>query len=126
MALALGLAFLTLRSGLALRRSRLRRAGRAPDLRPRHLRLAKPAIVLVVVGFAGGLGSWAWLRGGDVLGTFHGVVGVLVTTCFVAAAALGRRIEQGRSRALDVHALFGGLAVLLAALAAVAGFVLLP
>ena len=81
MALALGLAFLTLRSGLALRRSRLRRAGRAPDLRPRHLRLAKPAIVLVVVGFAGGLGSWAWLRGGDVLGTFHGVVGVLVTTC---------------------------------------------
>ena len=43
-----------------------------------------------------------------------------------AAAALGHRIEAHGSRAFDLHALLGALAVLLAALAAVAGFVLLP
>ena len=77
-------------------------------------------------GFVAGLSSWVWLRGGDVLGTFHGFVGVLVATLFFAAAVLGRRIEKGRSKAFDAHALLGGLALLLAALAAVAGFALLP
>jgi len=126
MLLSIGLAFLALRSGLALRRTRLRRAGRPPELRPRHLRVAKPAVVAIAFGFLGGLGSWLWLRGGDVFGTFHGVVALLVMGCFVGAAVLGRRIEKGRSRSLDAHALLGGLGVLLAALAAVAGFVLLP
>ncbi len=124
--MALGLAFLALRAGLALRRSRLRRSGRTPDLRPRHLRFAKPAVAMVTIGFVAGLGSWVWLRGGDLLGSFHGWVGLLVVACFVAAAVVGHRIEHGRSRALDAHALLGGLAVLLAALAAVAGFALLP
>ena len=120
------LAFLALRSGLALRRSRLRRAGRTPDMRPRHLRFAKLAVPLLLVGMVGGLGSWVWLRGGEVLGTFHGFVGISVAGLFAAAAVLGHRIEEGRSRAFDVHALLGGLAFLLAALAAVAGLVLLP
>jgi hypothetical protein len=126
MVIALGLAFLALRSGLALRRSRLRRSPRTPDMRPRHLRVAKPAVAMVAVGFVGGLCSWLWLRAGDPIGTFHGLVGALVMSCFAAAAVLGHRIEQGRSRARDAHALLGGLAMLLAGLAAVAGFVLLP
>ena len=126
MLLSLGLAFLALRAGLALRRTRLRRRGRTPDLRPRHLRLAKPAVAMVAVGFAGGLISWPWLRGGETLGSFHGLVGLAVMGCFAGAALLGHRIETGRSRALEAHALLGGLAVLLAALAAVAGFALLP
>ena len=124
--MSLGLVYLALRSGLALRRTRLRRAGRTPDMRPRHLRVAKPAVLLVVVGLVAGLCSWVWLRGGEVLGTFHGFVGLATTALFVAAAVLGRRIERGGSRAFDAHALLAGLAVLLAGLAAVAGFVLLP
>lgn len=126
MVASIGLAALALRSGLALRRSRLRRAGRTPEMRPRHLRLAKPAVVLVLIGFVGGLASWHWLRAGSVLGTFHGLLGLLVAALFTSAAVLGHRIEKGRARAFDVHALLGGLALLFAALAAVAGFVLLP
>jgi len=49
-----------------------------------------------------------------------------VVALFASAAWLGHRMAQGRSRARDLHALLGGLGVLLSALAAVAGFVLLP
>jgi hypothetical protein len=47
-------------------------------------------------------------------------------TLFVAVFALGYRLERARSRAFDAHALVGIVAVALAALAAMAGFVLLP
>jgi hypothetical protein len=54
------------------------------------------------------------------------LVGILAASLFAAAAWLGHQLARGRSQARDAHALLGGLAVLLAALAAVAGFVLLP
>jgi polyferredoxin len=123
---SLSLAGLALRSGLALRRSRMGRARRTPELRPRHLRLAKPAVVLALLGFAGGPVSSVWLRGWDAFSSFHGVLGVLVTGLFAGAAVIGRRIERHGARSFDVHALMGALAFLLGALAAVAGFVLLP
>ena len=88
---SLVLAALTLRSGLALRRSRLGRLRRTPDLRRRHLRLAKPAVAFVGVGFLLGPASSAWLRDWEVLASFHGVIGVGVALLFGAAAAVGAR-----------------------------------
>ena len=126
MAAGLVLLFLALRSGLALRRTRTTAERRTPAMRPRHLRFAKPAVALLLVGFVAGPFSWVWLRGGEPLGTFHGFVGLAVAALLASAAWLGWRIETGASRAFDVHALLGGLAALLAALAAVAGFILLP
>ena len=49
-----------------------------------------------------------------------------VAALFASAAVLGWRLEHGRARAFEAHAWLGALAVLGAALAAVAGFVLLP
>ena len=126
MLVALALAAATLRAGLALRRRRRRRLRPLPELRRRHLRLAQPALILLLVGFAGGAVSAVALRGWDLLSSFHGVLGTAVAALFAAAAWLGRGLERGRSRAFDAHALLGGVAVLLAAVAAVAGFVLLP
>jgi hypothetical protein len=126
MVTSLALAALALRAGLALRRSRLGRLPRAAGLRRAHLRIAKPAVVVVLLGFVAGPVSAWWLRGWEPFETFHALVGTLVAGLFAAAAVVGRRIETGRSRAFDAHALFGGLALLLAALAAVAGFALLP
>jgi hypothetical protein len=120
------LALLTLRAGLALRRARLGRAARDPSLRARHLRFAKPTVVMVLVGFLAGPLSAVWLRGWDVFHSFHGVLGLLVASLFAATAVVGRRLERGRSRAFEAHARLAALAVLGAALAAVAGFVLLP
>ncbi len=126
MVASLALAALTLRAGLALRRSRLGLRPRTPGLRRAHLRIAKPAVVVILVGFSAGPVSAWWLRGWEPFGTFHALVGTLAAGLFAAAAVAGRRIETGTSRAFDAHALLGGLALLLAALAAVAGFVLLP
>lgn len=126
MLLSILLAVLTLRAGLALRRARLGRAPRDPGLRRRHLRLAKPAVVLVLIGFVGGPISAVWLRGWEPLTSLHGMLGLAVASLFAAAGLVGRRLEHGRSRAFEAHARLGALAVLGAALAAVAGFVLLP
>jgi hypothetical protein len=126
MLVSISLAALTLRAGLALRRARRGRAPRDPGLRRRHLRLAKPAVALVLVGFVGGAVSAVVLRGWPAFGSLHGLLGLAVASLFLGAAVLGRRLERGRTRAFDAHAWLGGLAVLGAALAAVAGFVLLP
>ncbi len=126
MVVSLALAGLALRSGLALRRSRLGRTLRKPNARRTHLRFAKPAVVLLSLGFCGGLSSAVWLRGWGIFGSFHGILGLVVIAFFGAAAVLGHRIETGRSRSFDVHAQLAGVAILLSAIAAVAGFVLLP
>jgi hypothetical protein len=126
MAASILLAALALRSGLALRRSRQGRGRRTSEMRRRHLRFAKPAVVLVLLGFVAGPASSVWLRAWDLLGTFHGVLGLVVVGLFAAGALLGHRIEKHHAKVFDAHALIGALAVLLAALTAVAGFVLLP
>jgi hypothetical protein len=126
MLFSVGLALLTLRAGLAVRRARLGRTPRAPSLRGRHLRLAKPAVALVLIGFLAGPISAVWLRGWEPFHSFHGVLGLAVASLFTAAAILGRRLERGRGSARTAHAWLGALAVLGAAVAAVAGFVLLP
>jgi hypothetical protein len=126
MLLSIGLALLTLGAGLAVRRARLGRAPRDPSLRRRHLRLAKPAVLLVLIGFLGGPISAVWLRGWEPFHSFHGGLGLAVATLFGAAWLAGRRLERGRASARTAHALLGALAVLGAAVAAVAGFVLLP
>jgi len=126
MLLSISAVVVALRHGLRLRRARLAGVRRAPELRRRHLIVARPAVVAILVGFALGPTSAVALRGFEPFDTFHGAVGVAVAALFASAAWLGQRIAHGRSRAQGLHALLGALGVLLSALAAVAGFVLLP
>jgi hypothetical protein len=145
---SLALAFLTLRAGLALRRARRLGHARSAAAYRRHLRLAKPTLLCVAVGFAAGIASSVGLRGWDAFGTAHGGVAVAALAAFLATGALGRRLERAsaarseptrglasreenevttaRSRAVEWHARLAALAVLLAAAAIGTGFVLLP
>jgi len=107
MVASLGVVALALRAGLRLRRARFGREPKTPDLRRTHLRLAKPAVALICVGFLAGPISALWLRGWTPLATFHAWLGMLAA-------------------AVDAHAILAGLAVLAAAVAVVAGLVLLP
>ena len=126
MLLSLGLAALALRAGLALRRARRLGQRRTADAYRRHLRLAKPALLLLALGFAGGIASALWLRGWDAFETAHGLVASAALAALLATGALGWRLEHGRSRAVEWHARLAALSVLLAAAAIGTGFVLLP
>jgi len=123
---SLALVLLTLRSGLALRRARRARRPPPRDGRRKHLRLAKPAVALALIGFVGGPLSALWLRDWTPFSTFHGVAGGVAALLFALAAIQGRRLEAGEPSARNAHALLAGGAVLAAAVAAMAGFVLLP
>ena len=123
---SLVLAGATLRAGLALRRARRLGQRRSAEAYRRHLRLAKPTLVLLVVGFAGGLASTLGLRGWSAFSTAHGLVASVALATFLATGTLGWRLEHGRSRAVEWHARLAALSLLLAAAAIGTGLVLLP
>ncbi len=81
---------------------------------------------MLLVGFVAGPISAFTLRGWGIFESFHGWVALVCIALFLATARFGRELERGRSRAFEIHALLGLLAVLFAAIAAVAGFSLLP
>lgn len=130
MLMALALVLLALRAGLRLRGQRqgrvLRPARPRGELLAAHLRLAKPAVVLVLVGFVAGPLSAVWLRGWQPFSKFHGWLGLLTAALFALAAFWGHALETGKSRDVGRHAVTAALAVLAAAAAVIAGFVLLP
>jgi hypothetical protein len=126
MLVSLALAGAALRAGLALRRARRVGRRRSAEEYRRHLRFAKPTLVLLAVGFALGLASSVGLRGWSALGTAHGAVASAALASFLATGALGRALERGTSRAVEWHARLAALSLLLAAAALGTGFVLLP
>ena len=126
MSVALATAAVAARSGLRLRRARRIGVGRDPAERARHLRIAKAAVVLITFGAAGGPLSMVWLRGRDPFETAHAAIALLALALFLTTAWFGRRLERGRGRPLEAHALLAALALLCAGVAAVTGFVLLP
>ncbi len=126
MLLSLALALVALRAGLRLRSARRRGVRMPAAAYRRHLRLAKPALALLVLGFAGGLASSVWLRGWDAFASAHGIVASAALALFLATGALGWRLEHGRSRAAELHGRLALLSVLAAAAAFGTGLVLLP
>ena len=123
---SLALTLVTLRAGLVLRRARRRGQRRSGEAYRRHLRLAKPALALLALGFAGGIASSVGLRGWQALDSGHGLVACAALAALLGTGALGWRLEHGRSRAVEWHARLAALAVLLAAAALGTGLVLLP
>ncbi len=83
-------------------------------------------MALVAVALVGGPLSSIFLRDWTPFERLHGWVGLLAAGLFVATGLLGRRLETGRSRNLDGHALIALAAVAAGALALGTGFVLLP
>jgi len=126
MVASLALCIVALRAGLALRRARIARRPPPGGARERHLRVAKPAVALVLGGFALGPVTVAALRDWTPMSSFHSLLGGLAVLLFVGASLQGRRLERGDRTARETHARLAAAATALALAAAVAGFVLLP
>ncbi len=126
MVVALGLVFFALRIGLAMRRRRQRGVGKLKGELARHMALARPAVLLVAVGLVSGPASALWLRGWTPLQTLHGWLALAAAGLLLSAGLVGHRLSRGETRAVELHGRLGVLAVLVAGLAAFAGFVLLP
>lgn len=126
MLVSLAVAVAALQSGLRLRRARLRGTPRRRDERSRHLRLAKTAVAMVMVGFVGGPISAVWLRGFDPFATLHGWLALAAVLLFAATAWLGHRLEHGALEWRELHARLALASLLAAAAALGTGFVLLP
>ncbi|MBW2313128.1 MAG: DUF4079 family protein [Deltaproteobacteria bacterium] len=120
------MALLAMRAGVEVRRARARGFGRISDLRRAHVRLAKFAVPVVVLGFVGGPVSMFFLRSREPFGTLHAVLGLTVATLFIATAVWGRQVEQGRLDAAALHGRLALAAVVGAGAAAITGMVLLP
>jgi hypothetical protein len=129
MVLALVLAALALRAGLAMRRRRVRGEAPGRGVLASHLRMARPAVVLLLAGFVGGPLSALFLRDWTPFGTLHAWLGLLAALLFGSAGWLGWRMQTGRLRrdkGANLHGLLGTVGMLVGAVAAAAGMVLLP
>jgi len=122
----IGLALMTLRAGLALRSARRRGQRRSGASYRRHLKLAKPTLLLLMLGFAAGLASSVGLRGWSAFGSAHGIVASIALCLFGTTGFLGHRLERGQSHSPDAHGILALLSILAALTAFGTGFVLLP
>jgi len=133
MVVSLTLSLVALRTGLVLRRARLRRQPAPRETRATHIKIAKIAVVMLLVGFVSGpLSTW-FLRGWTPFDTFHGLTGGIAGVLFALTGARGRALELGPARGgkndpatRDMHAILALASVGFGAVAAFAGFVLLP
>lgn len=124
----LGLGAWVLREGLRLRRARLAgRTGRTRTETRAHTRIARPFVLLILVGYASGLSSMWWLRPEEPMESVHFWLASAATLGFTAAGALGLWLERHASAdARAVHLACGGAGLLLALGAVFAAFAILP
>jgi hypothetical protein len=126
MATSLVMAIVTASLGLEIRRRRRRGRPVGGELRRRHLRFGKRTLILVGVGFLLGPASMVFLRGRDLLDSFHGVLGLVVLGLFSWTGWSGRALSRGNEDARDIHRIAAASSVAVAMVSAVAGFILLP
>ena len=79
------------------------------------------------MGYASGPASLYFLRGESPFGSLHALLSSVALAGFAAAGILGLQLERGAGGRIRVlHALCGGLGLLVALATAVAGFAILP
>jgi hypothetical protein len=120
------LCWLALRLGLAAREARLKRPAQVESARGRHLRLARPSVLLILLSFPMGLGSAVFVRDLKPLDTAHGWLAAGATACFLATAVLGATLAKGDPKRRGPHVALSLLGSFLGLIAGLTGIELLP
>ena len=119
-----GLGVWVFREGLRLRRARL--AGRRAERRA-HTRIARPFVLLLVLGYASGLASMIWLRREVPMASVHFWLASGAALGLAAAGVLGLWLERRTpTEVRTLHLAAGGVGLLLALGAVLAAFAILP
>jgi hypothetical protein len=92
----------------------------------RHLRLARPAVWLLVLASTLGLATAVLVRDMKPLATGHGWAAMVATLGFAGTGLIGRGLVLDRSRRRQLHVAFSLLGLGLGLIAAVLGIELLP
>jgi Protein of unknown function (DUF4079) len=125
-ALGLALAWWTLQRGLVIRDARVKKRAPPAGATQRHLRLARPAVWILVAASVLGLASAVFVREMKPLHTGHGWAAVVATLGFAGTGLIGRELVKDRSRRRQLHVAFSLVGLGLGLLAAVLGIELLP
>jgi cytochrome bd-type quinol oxidase subunit 2 len=125
-AVGLVLAFMSMRRGLVIRDARVKRQP-VPALAPRrHVSLARPAVILLVVSFGLGLLSAVFLRGFKPLDTTHGWLALAAAVCFAGTGLIGTGLTKDKAKRRGLHVAFSLLGLMIGFVAALTGIELLP
>ena len=103
-------------------RSTARDAGAA---RRRHAALGPWLYALMVLNWAGGLATMAWLRPEETAGTGHFTIGTVIVAVLTVGAVLSRWVPVAPA-ARTIHPLLGAAALLLCGFQVFLGLQLLP
>lgn len=94
---------------------------------PRHARIGRAVMLLVVLIWLSGVASTVWLRDDLPPGSsFHFRIGSAMTLLLMGSWLTARAIEHGNARSRAIHPWLGAAAVLLAAAQAVTGLRITP
>jgi hypothetical protein len=126
MVVTTGLLALALREGLSLRKARARGTGISSRARMLHVKVARVAVVALVLGAMAGPLSAVYLRGWSAFGTLHAWVASSVATLAIVTAVFGLRLYRGTGNRTALHGWLGLATVFGTAAAFLTGLVLLP
>lgn len=125
-AIGLVLAWLAMRRGLVLRDARVRRQPSPVGAAQRHLNLARPAVVLLVLSAPLGLLSAVLVRQFKPMATAHGWLALVAALAFAATGLIGSKLTRDRTKRRALHVAFSLVGLGLGLIAALTGIELLP
>jgi hypothetical protein len=125
-AVGLVLAWVTMQRGLVLRDARVKKKPVPTGAVGRHLGLARPAVIVLVLSSGAGLASAVFARGFKPLNTGHGWLALAATAGFIGTGLIGTGLTRDRNKRRGLHVAFSLLGLGMGFIAALTGIELLP
>jgi cytochrome bd-type quinol oxidase subunit 2 len=125
-ATGLVLAFISVQRGLVIRDARVKKRPTPAGAPSRHVSLARPAVIVLLVSFCLGLASAVFVRGFKPMDTTHGWLALASAVGFAGTGLIGTGLTKDKSKRRGLHVACSLLGLALGFIAALTGIELLP